>query len=162
VNFIVPGVFNIIPQPSSMACWATVAAMMLSWRDQQSYPIDTAMAMCGAKWAGVFTTNKGLAFADHVAFARDAGMSVEPLASFPPDTWEKMLRAHGPLAVVTNMPFSHARIMVGISGDGSPTGTNVDLIDPAGGRRYRQDFATFEQAFEAHANTNVDAQIWHF
>jgi hypothetical protein len=45
ISYTVPGVFNIIAQPSSMTCWATVAAMMMSWRDQQSYPINTAMSM---------------------------------------------------------------------------------------------------------------------
>jgi Papain-like cysteine protease AvrRpt2/LysM domain len=162
VSYTVPGVFNIIAQPSSMACWATVGTMMLSWRDQQSYPIGTAMAMCGAKWVGVFNANTGLALGDTIDFPRDAGMSVEPLVSTPPDTWEKMLRASGPLAIVTALPAFHARIMVGISGDGTPGGTTVDLIDPAGGTRYRQNFGVFNQSFEAVASSATRAQVWHF
>ncbi len=141
VNYAVPGVFDIIAQPLNMACWATTATMMLSWRDRQSYPINTALAMCGAKWVGVFN--------------------------------EKMLRAHGPLAIVTAypaLPSIHVRIMVGISGDGSAGGTTVDLIDPAGGTRYRQNFGAFSQSFEAiagpatasSATTASSAQIWHF
>ena len=162
VNYTVPGVFNIIAQPSSMACWATSGAMMLSWRDQQSYPIDTAMQMCGGKWLSLFNANTGLALADTIAFPKDAGMSVEPLVSTPPDTWEKMLRAYGPLEIVTALPFFHARIMVGIAGDGTPGGTTVDLIDPGGGVRYRQSFAVFNQSFEAVATSAIRAQVWHF
>jgi len=162
VDYAVPGIFNVIAQPSSMACWATVGAMMLSWRDQQSYAIDTAMAMCGAKWVGVFKANTGLAIADTIEFPTNAGMSYEPLVSYPADTWEKMLRAHGPLAIVTALPFFHARIMVGISGDGSTGGTTVDLIDPAGGTRYRQNFGVFSQSFEAVGSSATRAQVWHF
>jgi len=161
VNYTVPGVFNILAQPSSMACWATVGAMMLSWRDKRSYSIDTAMAECGPKWEAVFKANTGLAAGDHAAFAKDAGLTSEPLMSYPADTWEKMLRASGPLAVVTAIPFYHARIMVGIAGDGTAGGTNVDIIDPAGGTRYRQNFGVFSQSFEAVANS-PRAQVWHF
>jgi hypothetical protein len=161
VNYTVPGVFDIIAQPSSMACWATVATMMLSWRDKRSYTIPTAMGMCGAKWVGVFNANTGLRAGDHTAFAQDAGMTSEPLVSYPADTWEKMLRAHGPLAVVTAVPAFHARIMVGILGDGTDAGTSVDLIDPNGGTRYRQAFGVFTQSFEAVVNS-PRAQVWHF
>jgi LysM domain len=50
VNYTVPGIFDIIAQPLNMACWATAATMMLSWRDRQSYPINTALTMCGSRW----------------------------------------------------------------------------------------------------------------
>jgi hypothetical protein len=93
VNYTVPGIFDIIAQPLNMACWATTATMMLSWRDRRSYPINTSLAMCGAKWVGVFNANTGLTITDWIRFPKDAGMSVEPLASYPADTWEKMLRA---------------------------------------------------------------------
>jgi hypothetical protein len=162
VRYTVPGVFNIIAQPSTMSCWATVGAMMLSWRDQQSYPIETALEKCGPKWLPVFKANTGLAFADTTDFPRDAGMRVEGLASIPADTWEKMLRASGPVAIVTALPGFHARIMVGISGDGSAAGTNVDIIDPAGGKRYMQNFGVFSNSFEAVAASAVRAQLWHF
>ncbi len=68
----------------------------------------------------------------------------------------------GPLAIVTALPAFHARIMVGISGDGTPGGTTVDLIDPAGGTRYRQSFAVFNQSFEAVATSATRAQVWRF
>lgn len=160
IHYTVPGVFNLIAQPSNMTCWATVGAMMLSWRDQLSYAIDTAMALCGSKWATMFANNQGLPAAEHAAFASAAGMTYEPLMCYPAETWEQMLRTHGPLAVVTASPF-HARIMVGIAGDGTAGGTTVDLLDPAGGRRYQLNFGTFTQAFEGVASS-PRLQVWHF
>src|SRR5262249_10728996 len=97
VDYTVPGVFNLIAQPTNMTCWATVGAMMMSWHDQQSYPIDAAMAKCGSKWAVMFAKNQGLKAEDHAAFADDAGMTYEQLACYPAEGWEQMLRVYGPL-----------------------------------------------------------------
>src|SRR5260370_4933660 len=57
VNDTVLGIFNLIAQPSSMACWATLGTMMLSWRDPQGYPIDTAMQKCGTDCVGWFNAH---------------------------------------------------------------------------------------------------------
>src|SRR5260370_39516289 len=104
------------------------------------------MGKGGRNWVGVCNANAGLSVADTIEFPTNAGMSYEPLVSYPADTWEKMLRADGPLAIVTALPFFHARIMVGISGDGSPGRTTVDLIDPAGRPRDRPPCGALGQA----------------
>lgn len=160
LNYTVPGLFNILAQPSNMTCWATTATMMMSWRDQASYPIQTAMDRCGTKWGTMFRKGEGLVAADHGPFARAAGMTYEQLQCFPGESWQQMLRAHGPLAVVTSGPY-HARILVGIRGDGTATNTTVDLIDPAGGRRYSLNFGKFTEAFEG-VSASPRFQLWHF
>jgi hypothetical protein len=160
IHYTVPGVFNIIAQPSNMTCWATVGAMTMSWRDSVSYPIGEAMDQCGTKWATVFANNRGLAAADHAAFAKAAGLSWEQLGCFPAETWERMMRDYGPLAVVTSNPY-HARILVGISGDGTAAATIVDIIDPNGGRRYKLNYGRFSQDFEG-VSQSPRFQIWHY
>jgi len=160
LNYTVPGLFNILAQPSGMTCWATTATMMMSWRDRQSYPIQTAMDRCGAKWGAMFAKGDGLGAADHGPFARAAGMTYEQLQCFPGQSWEQMLRSYGPLAVVTSGPY-HARIMVGIRGDGTATNTTVDIIDPDGGRRYMLNFGKFIEQFEGVA-ASPRFQLWHF
>jgi hypothetical protein len=160
INYTVPGPFNIIAQPSPMTCWATVGAMMLSWRDRQSYPIAVAMSMCGAKWSTMFANGQGLPASEHAQFADATDMTYEQLMCYPAETWEQMLRSSGPLVVVTANPF-HARIIVGISGDGTAAATTVDLIDPAGGRRYPLNFGSFTQAFEGVASS-PRFQVWHY
>jgi hypothetical protein len=159
-NYTVPGVFSIMAQPSNMTCWATAGTMMMSWRDKRSYTIAGAMAICGSRWATMFAAGQGLAAGDHAAFANAAGLSYEQLMCFPPESWERMLRSYGPLAVVTANPF-HARILVGITGDGAAGGTTVDIIDPNGGRRYQLNFGAFTQAFEA-VSTSPRFQLWHY
>lgn len=160
IDYTVPGIFDVIAQPSSMTCWATVGTMMMGWRDQKCYEIQTAMNMAGTKWGDMFRRGDGLAAADHAAFANACGMSYEGLMCYDVSGWLNMLRRWGPLAVVTANPY-HARIMVGISGDGTPNGTQVTLIDPNGGRRYSQAFMTFNQAFEGVA-ASPRYQLWHY
>jgi hypothetical protein len=159
ISYTVPGVFNIIAQPSSMTCWATVAAMMMSWRDQQSYPINTAMSMCGSTWATMFANNQWLPGSQHAQFADAAGMTHEPLVGNPAESWEEMLRAHGPAGRGHGQSLSRphpGRHLGRWNG-----GTTVDLIDPAGGTRYRQSYGTFTQAFEGVA-ASPRFQVWHF
>jgi hypothetical protein len=134
--------------------------MMLGWHKKQCLPIATAMSICGPGWAAMFHQGKGLPPAQHGAFARDCGMKSEPLMCVPAAAWLSMLRKHGPLAVVTANPF-HARILIGIFGDGTATRTTVTVIDPASGTRYNQSFAVFTRDFEAVASS-PRAQIWHY
>lgn len=160
IDYTVPGIFDVIAQPSSMTCWATVGTMMMGWRDQKCYEIQTAMNMAGSRWGEMFRRGDGLAAADHGAFASACGMRYAQLMCYDISGWVRMLRDWGPLAVVTANPY-HARIMVGISGDGTPGGTQVTLIDPAGGRRYSQDFLVFNAAFEGVA-ASPRYQLWHY
>ncbi len=158
--YTVPGIFDIMAQPSRMTCWATVGAMMMNWHAGICRPIRDAMAEAGSQWAQMFSQGRGLAAADHRAFAAACGMRVEPLMCFPDTTWNSMLRRHGPLAVVTANPF-HARIMVGMRETANPSRAYVMLIDPGGGRRYDLEFGAFTRDFEAVA-TSPRYQLWHF
>jgi hypothetical protein len=160
VQYAVPGIFDVMAQPSRMTCWATVGAMMMNWRAQVCRSIANAMAQAGSPWDGMFTRGEGLGPGQHVPFASACGMRTEPLMCYPLETWLSMLRRYGPLAVVTANPF-HARIVVGLTESGNPPRTSFRMIDPAGGRRYDLDADTFTRDFEAVAGS-PRAQVWHY
>lgn len=169
-NYVVPGIFDVLAQPTGMTCWATVGTMMMSWRDQVCRTIHVAMGIAGAKWQKMFDEGKGLPAADHGPFALGIGTVYEGLACYSAEGWLSMLMAFGPLAVVTANPY-HARIMVGMrdgggaaspgSSGGGVTDLFVELIDPDGGRRYYQDFLSFTRDFEDVANS-PRYQLWHY
>ena len=48
ISFDVQGDVPAISQPKSMACWATVTTMNMSWKDQQSYSIEAATDSLGS------------------------------------------------------------------------------------------------------------------
>lgn len=153
VDYTVPGIVGPEAQPSSMTCWATVTTMMIGWRDQMSYPIETALAEVGPSYVAKFRANQGLSAAEKGPFLAAAGLEAEPPMSFTLEAWEQMLRDYGPLWVTTDENvgpgFSiHARIIRGMHGDGTAGGTEFDVVDPAGGREYRERVSAFLHKFE--------------
>ncbi|MBI4877515.1 MAG: hypothetical protein HY822_23035 [Acidobacteria bacterium] len=159
-EYTVPGVFDVMAQPTNMTCWATVGAMMMNWRQQVCRSIASAMAQAGSPWDGMFTRGEGLIASQHQGFASACGMRVEPLMCYPLSTWLANMRRYGPLAVVTANPY-HARILVGVTERGNPRQTYFRVVDPNGGRRYDLEFGAFTRDFEAVAQS-PRFQLWHY
>jgi len=164
INYQIPGPFNIIAQPTNMTCWATVYTMLESWKRKQSIRIETALEDLGAKWLDLFKKNKGLTSTDKVDFIRAAGL--KDYAPFNPsiEGWHGMLKDHGPIWVTTNeRPGGnwaiHARIIIGIDGDGSPGGTFFTIVDPAGGRKYKESISVFWPKFEDEMSRTGNGRI---
>jgi uncharacterized protein YycO len=178
VNYQLPNEVPAIRQPSSMTCWATVTTMMMSWLDGKRrnatvvLPIEEALARVGQSYVNKFKANKGLATEEKAPFLAAAGFVALNPQSFPVSEWEAMLRTYGPLWVTTDEDASpgfaiHARIMTGISGDGTPEGTQVSIVDPAGGRAYKEKLSTFLRKFEEEArdtdhNVPLRIQVVHW
>lgn len=164
-SYRIPGTVPPIAQDKPMACWATVSAMMTSWRDNTVYSIADAASKIGARWRKMYDDDTGMAGADKPAFLAAAGLAAEPPANYTIERYETLLREYGPLWVTTNegfgSPFSavHARIVVGISGDGTPTGTMLDIVDPAGARTYTESFQTFVNKYEDDVRTIASPRI---
>jgi outer membrane protein OmpA-like peptidoglycan-associated protein len=161
VSYRVPGIVPALAQPSGMTCWATVATMMISWKENRSIPIADALSLIGGSWAAKFHANKGLTAAEKPVFLAAAGLIPEPPMNPSIDGWASMLRRYGPLWVTTDEAAGddnwaiHARVMRGIHGDGTPDGTRVDIVDPAGGREYTETFAHFQAKFEEEVSVMV-------
>ncbi len=159
-DYNVPGLVPILAQPSSMTCWATVATMMISWRDKQSRSIQSVMDMAGPQYRAKFDNpnldKQGLLSNEKIAFLGTLGMSGEPPMSYTVSGIRSLLQTYGPLWVTTDEDpteqFSiHARIITGIFGDETTDGTFLRINDPAGGRQYTESYQTFVEKFESEA-----------
>ncbi len=153
IDYKIPGTFGPLAQPSGMACWATVFTMLMSWRKQQSFPIETALSMVGQKWVDIFTANTGLSGDDKPAFLAAAGLVAEPPQSYSLEGWEQLLRNYGPIWVTTDEAPGkawaiHARVITSIKGDGTPEKTFFTIVDPAGGKQYQESIAVFIPKYE--------------
>ncbi|AKB28767.1 hypothetical protein MSSIT_2048 [Methanosarcina siciliae T4/M] len=165
-DYTVPGIVPIIAQPSNMTCWATVATMMMSWKDKVSYTIETAMDKAGATYRAMFDANKGLPAADHEAFAAACGMKGEPPMCYTVSGLRGLIELYGPLIVIADetpggLWAIHARVVRGIYGDGTVDGTFLRINDPAGGRQYTESFRAFSKKFEEVADA-PRLQVMHF
>ncbi len=159
VNYTVPGLVPVLAQPSSMACWATVFTMLESWRTDSSLSIEEALSRVGQRWVDMYKANTGISSKEKEQFIVEAGLIGQPPASFPIDDIDSLLRNYGPIWITTdenpNAGWSiHARVITGIQGDGTPEGTHLHIIDPAGGRQYQEKFSDFMPKFEKEASRN--------
>ncbi len=170
IQFDVQGIIPVIAQPKSMACWATVTTMMLSWKKTQSFTIETAMDSLGSDFRKIFDDNTGLAPDRIQDLATASGMTIEYQKCETPDSILQYLQSYGPVGIVDNeVPsdatpvFIHMRIIRGINGDGTGAGTLLKIIDPDQGQTYEESFDVFASKYESMSQANGwNLQMVHF
>lgn len=165
VDYRVPGVVPAIAQPSPNTCWATVTTILTSWKRNQSLPMETVIGEIGRQYLEKIPPrgDRGLLSAEKGPFLAAAGLTAQAPQNLTIEGWERLLRAYGPIWVTTQEgtgPFSiHARVVVGIHGDGTPEGTRFDVVDPGGGREYGEGFTDFVRKYEGELRRTGHARI---
>jgi hypothetical protein len=172
VDFDVAGKVPAIQQPSSSTCWAAAATIMYSWKSENVLPIGTVMAKAGSDYVSKVAANDGLSGAEKPFFLKTLGLKLGAPQSYAAAGWKSMLQNYGPLWVTSNeggKAFSvHARIVVGIHGDGSSDATFLKIVDPADASVSSESMATFIKKFEDVAKVDVGSgadlrpQVVHF
>jgi hypothetical protein len=159
-NLSVGGV-SPIQQPSAMGCWATVATMMASYQDGAAYTvtdIPNIVSRAGAAYAQIFSSDIGLSSAQKMPFLSGMGLRAEPPQNLSPFGISRFLMRCGPLWITTDggsLNTVHARVIVGIGGDGSADGTSLSIIDPADGQVHQETYRIFGQRYENVALQDV-------
>lgn len=167
--YFVPGLKDVIAQPTSMVCWATVHAMMRAWKAQRSMGIRDAAAGVAPKYGVMVDNNQGMPPTEFIPFLEQAGMVRQPMMNLTVQGWVNLLMSKGLIWVGTMNSIGpgaglHSRIIEAMSGDGSVSGTHMHIIDPDGGRQYRESYEVFLQKYEnAFLQANSEYyQIRHF
>ena len=172
-EYSVPGIVPIIGQTSNNTCWAAVASMLISWRDNTSYSIEEAMNLVGESYREKFDQDQGLSKEEKAAFLQVLGLEAAPPMNYSPRGLLNLLKQHGPIWITTDEDTSqqfsiHARILTGIAGNETKNGTMLSIIDPAyGGQQYEESYAEFGQKFEeealsSNATTALRIQVAYF
>jgi Papain-like cysteine protease AvrRpt2 len=128
-----------VGQSDEWSCWAAAAAMMLGWRDGVCYANDAEIRAKYNDMGGDGTDPE-----EDLRLALGQGMAVEATACRTPEAWEQLLQ-HGP--VMTTIP-GHYLVISAISGDGTPDGTHVYVLDPAASESWWS-FTQLEELYEA-------------
>lgn len=141
-----------LKQPTNQVCWATVYALMRSWKDQAEYGIEEAAGLVGRRYGEMVARNQGMPPSEFGTFIALARMQTEPMSDRAMDDYESLLRSSGLLWVGTLFAVSghdlHSRIIVSISGNGSPGGTSFGIVDPWTGMQYSEPFTTYIAKYE--------------
>lgn len=125
-----------LKQPTTMSCWATAIAMMVSWKKHMSIAPESIAEVLG--YTKEFKSG-GLHPEDTKVF-RAWGMKWEPPMCYSVQGFADLMKRHGPMWVAGNPKAPHVRVLIAMKGDGTPDKTNFTINDPAGGRRYKQSF----------------------
>jgi hypothetical protein len=154
-----------IKQDKKNNCWATVYAMMLSWKIGKPVSVDTAVMELGAPYTKYLSDDKGLPGGKEVTFVKAVGLRAMPPASYPLTDFRRILRTRGPVWINTGDGFrSHARLLIGLYGveetekRSTYENTILELIDPASGEYLYKPALKFYEEFEREAREIVDAK----
>lgn len=170
IDYRVPGKIPELKQPKDMDCWITTATMMLSWRDQENYSIDDALNyLSDTIWHHYYENNIGLQNEEQEKFVQALGLREEPPANYMLEAYVDFLKSYGPLWITTGH-LAHARVLVGVKGDGSYENSSCIFIDPISGKEKDQNALEFVLEFEKEARLLVEyfperefrIQIYHF
>ena len=116
---------QLVPQLTGFSCWAAGAAMLVGWRDQMS--IDPSeIARATGYWAQYAN---GL-HPEDVTMFKVWRLTPEAAQTYTVLGFADLLKKHGPLWVASAEPGPHIRVVTGMVGDGTPTGTLVYINDP--------------------------------
>lgn len=165
IDYTIPGAFEIIAQPSPNTCWAAVFTMMYCWRNARSTDIPSALASLGGSFLDMYKRDTALDSASAQSLYDTSGLVA--LNGFNPtvDGWSSLLRKYGPLYVDVGYRTgntTHAIIVTGMTGDGSPGGTSIVHVDPSGGGTVRMKFQDFLAKFEATSAVRWPYTIVHW
>ncbi len=158
VDYTIPGTLPVVQQPSPRTCWAAVMTMMYRWRHPQPpRTIPEVLATFGQKYVDMFNRGDVLDVDSARVLYNDAGLVT--ITSFNPsiEGWASLLRMYGPLYVDVGYGAStitHAIIVKGIAGDGTPGGTSLIYVDPDGGATVTRNFMDFIAEYEAPGAVN--------
>ena len=118
----------LIPQTTSMSCWAAGIAMIVAWRRGISIdPVLVAANPGGVSYLAQFQS--GLS-PNETAILRRWGLVTEPPQSYEPDTFGNLLQRYGPLWVAASVPGPHIRVVTGYQPSASAAQAIVAINDP--------------------------------
>ena len=147
IHSLATGIVPMVPQVFSKGCWAAALTMLKSWEAQQSIPIETVLVAGGQTYVDKYKNNTGLSPTEVTTFMQDFNLRDASIGALTAAGLAKQIESRGPLWVIADQDESegfsvHARVITGISGDGTTKGTKVTFNDPA---KQKPDEQTLQQ-----------------
>ncbi|MGC4100947.1 papain-like cysteine protease family protein [Ferruginibacter sp.] len=150
----VKGNFYIVKQPTANCCWATVLAMMYSWK-QQSFISEKEVLSPYPHYANLFSTGaaNGIRVEEEIALYDSLGLAIERQQNPTIQGWCEMIDRYGPLSVTIDAhpPFGtmHAILILAVYGANTGLHTTIIYADPATGTIHTEGFLIFMKMYES-------------
>jgi hypothetical protein len=138
IDFQVSGRLRHLKQTKRMDCWAVVATILYSFKYNTESHIEDVLALAGDAYLTAYRDDTGLASAAKADLLTALGLVAAPSNDLDVTRLEQLLRERGPLWVTADEDptarFSvHARVVIGLRGDGTLTGTVAFYLDTTPG-----------------------------
>jgi len=173
-----PSSVELIPQDKSNACWLASSSMMETWRTGTHYSLSDTLKVLdasGTSFSTIYNNDQGLSFANYNIITQTLGLTQLPPASYTIEYLTSILN-NGPITAVimysSSSNIAHMIVITGISGDGTPEGTSLQINDPLplnAGKTYSIAFNDFLSKFEQVVayennwpNTDLTSQLFYF
>ncbi len=127
-----PAIFHDVhlhAQPNKLACWAASMAMLVSFRQMRSLNPESLAQEVGRSLRTSYGWDMLEAVKDQYGF-QNISLPSNASLYLTPQQWHEWLRDYGPLWVTTIGAPSHAIVVHGISGDMTPAGTTINILNP--------------------------------
>lgn len=173
-----PNSVELIPQDKSNACWLASSSMMETWRTGTHHSLSDTLKVLdasGTSFSTIYNNDQGLSFANDNIITQTLGLTQLPPASYTIEYLTSILNNSPIMAVImysSSSNIAHMIVITGISGDGTPEGTSLQINDPLplnAGKTYTIAFNDFLSKFEqvvAYENnwpdTDLTSQLFYF
>jgi hypothetical protein len=165
-DFLVAPPIQGIDQGNSELCWLAATAVMFQWREGRVVSLQDAANALGVEFVAIYARDGVLPFPDIPLWQQRGGFESQGQQCFDANGWLGLLQQYGPLIALVSAnatnTVDHAVVVAGISGDGSPAGTNLTIADGDGGIVRDVDLGTFTTMFEIPANINQLFSVMYF
>lgn len=150
-------VVELIPQDKSNACWLASSSMMETWKTGSHYSLSDTLKLLdssGTDFSSTYNGDGGLSFQDNTIITQTLGLTALPPASYTIEYLTSILDNSPVMAVImysSTSNIAHMIVITGISGDGSPESTTMEINDPLplnSGKTYTIPFNDFISKFE--------------
>ena len=155
----------LIPQTTSMSCWAAGIAMIVAWRRGISVdPVLIASNPGGVSYLAQFQSGLN---PNDATILRRWGFVTEPPQSYQPDAFGALLQQYGPLWVAASVPGPHIRVVTGFQPGPNASTAIVAINDPwevgmqvfrwpNRGAQYTRTYVQFTREIERLARTELN------
>lgn len=140
-------------------CWLVAATVLLRWKDKVNYSPLEVLKIGNNKFLSKYLNDAPLLASEKTEFLTPLGLVGEPPANYTIDTYKSLLINYGPVWITTSSNTSnsfspHARILKGISTDGTPQNTTFTFIDTSDGKESVEPFNKFLEQYERMVTQN--------
>jgi len=116
----------LVPQQTPMSCWAASFAMLIAWRD--GMPMEPAKIAEPLGYKKKYDKD-GLEREDTAVINHWELQAGEPMC-YSLKAFKDLIETYGPLWVATNRLSPHARVITGMTWDGTVENTRVNIYRP--------------------------------